>query len=90
MGLFTSSLFRFGSLLADTKLQILRDPGISGLNSHPDLGICENRIPLFFGIYYINQSNEFKAKNVKLLILSRKLTHFLKYMFFLENFSFCS
>ena len=45
----------------------MRDPGISGLNSHPDLGICENRIPLFFGIYYINQSNEFKAKNVNAL-----------------------
>ena len=35
-------------------------PGIPGLNSNPDPGMLENKIPGFFGIYHIKQINEFK------------------------------
>ena len=41
----------------------LRDPGnpgIPGLDSNPDPGIFENKIPGFFGIWYSTQDNVFK------------------------------
>ena len=39
---------------------ISRDARIPGLNSNPDPGILQNKIPGFFGMYHVKQNNHFK------------------------------